>query len=772
MTNAAAAFTLERRSTWAVLFLLAVVIRLVFLLVAENNGTDAYVRLQIAQGWIEDPWRLPSEVWLPLHFWLLGGSLWIWNSDWSARILTVLLGALTVPLFGGFCRRLFGDRVAFYSMLALAALGLHVGYSVTTSSEAPTVFFLVLSLYAWSRWREEGETKWIAVSGLALSAASMIRFDVWFFPAVLLLLLPDYSQGLPRAATNPESWRRMITFGIFAFLGAGGWLLYSLWKWGDLFYSPKTAFLNVLPEQSLAYRLIAVPGALAVTLTPVIPLLALFALFGRELRTRSGWAVPVVLLVVMGGVQYYTAIFRHLTMARYTLMYSWLLLPLAFFALASLAQRKPALLGPRAPAGLLALFVLWQGGIVLAAHKAPDVIATKLSSISPTLPLGPDVRGIIRWLEENRAAGEAIILDDFNFEGLEVIRFGGVERDRIYSVPEDDALTAAELPEFLQQYRPRWLVYSPRGRFERVWPIADRETAELPGLGLELRRAWSRGNWRVYEVRYSPSATSFLPAAISRIIYCDEDFEHLNLDITSSGDAQTYTVNSCGLFGRATTGSRVYLETKSPISGSRSLVLDNASGLWANHLSYVPNSTQLRQGFYVAWTTRFVRNLGIGTKLHRWHYGGRWLQISADNATDDSGYWATIRAELDQEPNCPDEQETKLRVGEFCAGSTDIRMMPGVTVRWVIYYRKREDGTGAIKWWINGKMIGHFEGPGIGGPGGGNGSGDGFHLGWSYVTDPANGRWGKAQPGSTMLLDDISIANFHPDSGPAPRSEI
>lgn len=764
-TNTAGPSLLERRSTWVAIFLLALLLRLVFMLLADNNGTDAYVRLQIAQGWVKNPSQLPSEVWLPLHFWLLGASLWIWNAEWSARLLTVLLGALTVPLFGGFCRRIYGERVASYSMLALAAFGLHVGYSMTTSSEAPTMFFLVAGLYAWSRWRDQKEMKWLALSGLSLSAACLIRFDVWFFPIVMVLLLPDYAHGVSRALTSIESWQRMISFGLFAFLGTGGWLLYSLIKWGDLFYSPRTAFLNVLPEQSLVYRLVAVPGVLIVTLTPLLPLLALWAPFGRELRTRAGWGVPVALLLTMGGAQYYTAVFRHLTLARYTLMYSWLIFPLAFFALESLAQRWPALGGRRALAGLLILFVLWQGGVVVAAYTAPDPIASKLASVSPTLPLPPDVRGMIQWLKANRGAGEAIILDDFNFEGLEVIRFGGVERNNIFALTGDDARTTAELPAFLDQKKPRWLLYAPRGRFERNWPIQDAEESELAALRVNVKRVWARGNWRIYEIQYTLPTSSLVStsAALTRTFYCLEDFEDVDLNIASSSDMQTYEVNSCGLFGRVTRNSRVYMEYKAPISGSRSLVLDNASGLWANHLTYIPSLAQLRQGIYVAWTSRFVRNLGIGAKLHRWHHGGRWLQISADNATDDPGRWATIRAEFDAEPSCPDERELKTRTGDFCAGSTDIRMLPGATVRWVIFYAKREDGLGVIKWWVNRRLMGHFEGTNIGGFGGGNSSGDGFHLGWSFVTDPANGKWGKAELGSTMLVDDIVVANFYPD---------
>jgi asparagine N-glycosylation enzyme membrane subunit Stt3 len=123
------------------LFIIALGIRLIFLFIADNNGTDAYIRYKLAASWLEKPVALPSDVWLPLHFWLLAGALSVWNSEFTVRFVTVVLGALTVFPVGGIGRRLFNDFVGFYWALTLAIFGFHVAYSVTSSSEVPTLFF-------------------------------------------------------------------------------------------------------------------------------------------------------------------------------------------------------------------------------------------------------------------------------------------------------------------------------------------------------------------------------------------------------------------------------------------------------------------------------------------------------------------------------------------------------------------------------------------------------------------------------------------------------
>ena len=181
---------------------------------------------QIALDWVRHSSEVPSEVWLPLHFWLLGAVLKIYSSELAVRVATLLLGAFTVLIFWGFVRRVFDNRIAFYSALVFACYGMHVGYSTTTGSEVPTIFFMVLGLYAWVRYRSGESWGWGVLSGTAMSAACLCRYEPWVLVAVLVPLTVNFGEAR-RANFAHEARRAMIFLGV-ASAGALGWSLFSL----------------------------------------------------------------------------------------------------------------------------------------------------------------------------------------------------------------------------------------------------------------------------------------------------------------------------------------------------------------------------------------------------------------------------------------------------------------------------------------------------------------------------------------------------------------
>ncbi len=501
---------LSSRPVW--LFVLALAARLPFLLLAGNNGGDAWARYQLALAWANHPDRLPSDTWLPLHFWLLGTALRLWHSEWAVRLLTALLGALTVLPFWGAARRLFGERVALYAALMLALFGFHIAYSVTTSSEVPTVFFLALGLYGWLRFREEGGWRWLVPAGLGFSLAALIRFEAWFFPPVLGLLLLDFSGGWRSAWSNRRALGRAAAFVLAASAGGLGWMVFSGLAFGDPLLFARRSFEQALDATShfalgrpLAYRLAVLPGLLLVLLSPPAAALVLLGVA----RTLGRWdlpaAAPAIAALVVGGAYYVNAVARNMTMARYTLLWSWLLIPYAFEGLRRLPGGPPRAGSRRAFAALLLSVLVWQAGIVAGAHYGPGAVADKLSSLSPTLPLRRDLRALTAWLRTQTGPGEAVVVDNFNHEASEVVRIAGIPFSQAFRVPypADPEVLGRRLAEFVAERRPRLLVYSPRGHLRHVWPIDDRQDeVVLAGLGLRLRRRWEGGAYRVYEIEY------------------------------------------------------------------------------------------------------------------------------------------------------------------------------------------------------------------------------------------------------------------------------
>jgi 4-amino-4-deoxy-L-arabinose transferase-like glycosyltransferase len=497
--------TKDSISRGMLLFFLALIVRLSFLPLTGNNGTDAWARYMLAESWLEHPTQLPSAVWLPLHFWLLGSALWVWNSEFSARLLTALLGAATVLPYWGAFRKIFGLRIAFWSAVTFALFGFHVGYSVTTSSEAPTIFFLALGFYGWVRFYSENRWAWALLSGVSFSAASLCRFEVWLYLPVLALAL-FFCSGTAVNWPPPRSWVHLTEFSLAAAPGSVGWLIYSWMKWREPLHAADqsawlSAHFNI--HQPLLNRLIAVPGALFVTLSPLILLLVFIGFLGLLDHPEPLVIVPAVLAVLLSGTNFILSLTKNSTMARYTLMYSWLLIPYAFYGLQGLSRRWPWFQTRRTFAGVLSFFLLWQAGIVAGAYYAPPRIADKLSSVSVTLPLDVELRDLIHWLDVHRSPQDALIFDDFNYDAANIIRYTRIPRSDYFEVPyqEDPVIVRTQLCDFIVTRRPRFLVYSPNGLLRHIWPI-ENPSSILKNSSIALRRQWREGDWEVYVATY------------------------------------------------------------------------------------------------------------------------------------------------------------------------------------------------------------------------------------------------------------------------------
>lgn len=193
-------------------------------------------------------------------------------------------------------------------------------------------------------------------------------------------------------------------------------------------------------------------------------------------------------------------------MARYTLMYSWLLFPFALVPLTDLAARWPRATIRKSFAVVLAASLLWQAGVVAGAEIGPPSVADKLSSVSPTLPLDMEIRRIDAWLRTHRKPGQAVIFDDFNYEAVDIIRYSSVPWSDAFqpSYLEGAEKLRSELQEFVTRQRPRYFVYSTNGLLASAWPIRGSSLETLPGHGV-LHLRLKEGDWRIYEISYPPT---------------------------------------------------------------------------------------------------------------------------------------------------------------------------------------------------------------------------------------------------------------------------
>jgi hypothetical protein len=493
-------------------FVLALAIRLIFVFVARNNTTDAWARLQCAVLWLQHPLQLPpatsGAAWLPLHFWLLGTVLWMTKSPWMTRALSALLGATTVVILFALVSQSFSRRAAVISAVLFTCFGFHIAFSVTTSSEAPTIFFIALGLYMWVRYFSERTPRWLLASAVSFSVASLIRFEVWLCAPVLSVMLLDFSGGWKSAWSNRRAWKHALSFGFLASAGSTGWLLFSFLKWGDALHLPhQTMWLNLHFQpvhHSMMFRLLAVPGALLISLSPLVVGLACIGLAQVIMNGSLAARTIAILVCVLCALNIWNSVRYEISQARYTLLYSWLLFPLALEGLLWLSSRSKLSM-PQMTIATVAFFLTWQMGIIAGSRYAPPAIADRLGALSPTVPLRHEMRQLTQWLIANESQYHAIVIDDFNWESPEIFRFARLYQSIAFGITQEDYDNPTKLKRkldvFLQTTHPDLLVCSPDGPIGKLLAL-DVNNVQFEGARFRLDPLWRGEHWRVYRMTY------------------------------------------------------------------------------------------------------------------------------------------------------------------------------------------------------------------------------------------------------------------------------
>ncbi len=495
----------------AILLILSLGLRIFFLFHSTNTGTDAFARYTASLLWAQHPDHLPSDVWLPLPFWILGTVLRFWPSEFAARIFTLLLGAATILPFYGIAKRVCSPRGAFYASIVFACLGLHIGYSVSTSSESSTLFLLLGGIYCWLRFRTERKLKWFFLAAIALNAAALCRYEIWvLLPLIACLTMLDPGPAT-QTFTLSKRFANGVIFGLATSLSAVAWSLFCLRKWGDAFaQAHQTQWLNAHRPTELQpgslHKLLAVPGDLVGSLGPVVVILFVIGIIASlKRRDLPRWDLAVI-AVVMAAFHAFNAVANGATMARYTLMYSWLLIMLCFYGLQVISAKWSPAYTRAALAFTVVSFVLWQAALVLGARYAPCRIADKLGSVSATVPLRCELRQTLSWLDTHLSGADSVVIDDLAYESTDVIRFSKVGNLKYFRLPylaENTDSLLGELGAFVQTNHPDVLIYSPKGQLGRLWRLPEGDAQHsISGSDLQLCQLWQNEDYRIYQITY------------------------------------------------------------------------------------------------------------------------------------------------------------------------------------------------------------------------------------------------------------------------------
>lgn len=207
----------------------------------------------IYPGW----WRTESFFLGPAHMLVLLGM--ILKSETTALAINFLGSILTVwavYLFSGnFLRR---------DLALLAALLFSISpmvYWQATSGlfDLWTVFYTILSVYAFLRWEGESRRSWLWMSGLFGGIAASCKYTVWTVP----LFLGVFVVWLARARDN--KFQRLLV-EIMGFMGlamlAGIWPHVRNFLWtGDPFFPFLTMILKLSPYATFPVDRMAAPPA-------------------------------------------------------------------------------------------------------------------------------------------------------------------------------------------------------------------------------------------------------------------------------------------------------------------------------------------------------------------------------------------------------------------------------------------------------------------------------------------------------------------------------
>ena len=176
---------------------LALALRVCYLLLSDNyfNG-DTGTRLYMSFEWAKSPQFFEGYDWLPLHFYLLGTVIAVFHDTiWAPRILTLLIGTLSIAPFYFLVKRVFGISTAVISTLVFAVLPAHILLSVITLSEAPFVLFLLLSALFIFKYIQFQRPHHFFLAILFISCINFIRFEGWVFTALYTAVL--FFNGIP-----------------------------------------------------------------------------------------------------------------------------------------------------------------------------------------------------------------------------------------------------------------------------------------------------------------------------------------------------------------------------------------------------------------------------------------------------------------------------------------------------------------------------------------------------------------------------------------------
>lgn len=152
-------------------------------------GGDGMGRLANAVAWAEHPrWQGLSGVWRPLHWYVLGELICLWNQPviW-AKLINFSCGIGSLIMLRKAVQPIFGDLVASISALLLAIYWTHIWLTSSYWVEIPYLFLVFLAVHYAIKAVSKINLMAAFVSGLFLTIAIFLRHEASLILGLFLI---------------------------------------------------------------------------------------------------------------------------------------------------------------------------------------------------------------------------------------------------------------------------------------------------------------------------------------------------------------------------------------------------------------------------------------------------------------------------------------------------------------------------------------------------------------------------------------------------------
>jgi len=286
-----------------VIFLAALVVRLLYFQKSEVIDSDAVSRVIIAEVWLIWPSWIPSGIWGPFHTYLNAIPIYLFGERViSPVILHCLIGSLLVIPVYRFSERLFNANTGILAGLIVAFSPVVIRSSLQPMAEIPHAFFIASAMLFLLNGlqKEEERMKWFLLSGLFMTIASGFRYEAWVLIALFSLVIALLGK-----------WKSLPWFWITAMIFPTIWMVGNYLEYGNIIYGADYAtYYNTvvhgvnenLTELTWYKRVIFFPMSLFhIYPLPLLALLVPLLLFRIIKSQISGlqlvWIAPLIILL-------------------------------------------------------------------------------------------------------------------------------------------------------------------------------------------------------------------------------------------------------------------------------------------------------------------------------------------------------------------------------------------------------------------------------------------------------------------------------------------